>query len=155
VRQAIFDMLMHAPWGGRDLLAGAPVLDAFAGTGAFGLEALSRGAAHASFMERDRAALTVLRANIAACRAEERSTVLAADAFRPPRGAGIRLAFLDPPYAEDAIATAVSALGGAGWIAAGAVLVAESDRTRPVPALAGELLAERSHGAALVTIWRF
>ena len=56
-------MLLHAPWGGR--LEGVAVLDAFAGTGALGLEALSRGAASAVFMERDRAALDVLRANVA------------------------------------------------------------------------------------------
>ena len=66
VRQALFDMLLHAPWGGRDRVEGAAVLDAFAGTGALGLEALSRGAATATFIERDRAALAALRANIAA-----------------------------------------------------------------------------------------
>ena len=53
VRQSLFDMLMHAPWGGRSLLDGAVVLDAFAGTGALGLEALSRGAARAVFFEQD------------------------------------------------------------------------------------------------------
>ena len=59
VRQALFDMLLHAPWGGR--IDGARVLDGFAGTGALGLEALSRGAGHASFFEIDRAALAALR----------------------------------------------------------------------------------------------
>ena len=54
VRQALFDMLMHAPWAGPDAVRGARVLDAFAGTGAMGLEALSRGAAHATFLENDR-----------------------------------------------------------------------------------------------------
>src|SRR6185437_13151353 len=51
VRQALFDMLLHAQWGGHDVLEGAHGLDLFAGTGAFGLEALSRGAAHATFVE--------------------------------------------------------------------------------------------------------
>ena len=77
VRQALFDMLMHAPWGGRALLEDAQVLDGFAGTGALGLEALSRGAAHVTFVEKDRAALAALRANIAACRAAERCAVVA------------------------------------------------------------------------------
>ncbi len=95
VRQALFDRLMHAPWGGRGVIEGARVLDVFAGTGALGLEALSRGAAHATFMEPDSAALAALRANIAACRAE--ATVLAGDARRPPPGTGCRLVFLDPP----------------------------------------------------------
>ena len=86
VRQALFDRLMHAPWAGRAAVDGARVLDAFAGTGALGLEALSRGAAVATFLETGRAALAALRGNIAACRAEVRCTVLAADALRPPPG---------------------------------------------------------------------
>jgi 16S rRNA (guanine966-N2)-methyltransferase len=97
VRQALFDMLLHAPWGGREVVVGAAVLDAFAGTGALGLEALSRGAARATFLERDPAALAALHANIAACRAEQRATVLAADATRPPPGTPCSLVFLDPP----------------------------------------------------------
>src|SRR5919202_2995452 len=79
VRQALFDMLWHAPWAGRAAVEEARVLDAFAGTGALGLEALSRGAAHTTFLETDRAALAALRANIAACGERERSAVLPAD----------------------------------------------------------------------------
>src|SRR5690348_8399641 len=86
LRQALFDMLLHATWAGRDAVEDARVLDVFAGTGAFGLEALSRGAAHASFIERAPAALAALRANIAACRAQERCTVLALDALEVPVG---------------------------------------------------------------------
>src|SRR3954452_21318539 len=86
VRQALFDMLMHAPWAGRGVVEGAVVLDVFAGTGALGLEALSRGAALAVFVERSRPALAALRANIAACRAEDRCEVLAADALTLPAG---------------------------------------------------------------------
>ena len=97
VRQALFDMLLHAPWGGRESVEGAHALDVFAGTGAFGLEALSRGAAHVTFVEHDRTALTALRANIAACRALDRSTILAIDALAVPPGAAASLVFLDPP----------------------------------------------------------
>src|SRR2546421_330417 len=79
VRQALFDTLLHAEWGGRGLIQGARIADAFAGTGALGLEALSRGAAHATFLERDRDALGALRANIAAFGAALRCTVLAED----------------------------------------------------------------------------
>jgi len=82
VRQAVFDMLLHAPWGGRDVIEGAIVLDVFAGTGAMGLEALSRGAAHVTFIENAQAALTALRANIRALKAEAMTTVLAVDATR-------------------------------------------------------------------------
>ena len=155
VRQAIFDMLMHASWGGAALIEDARVLDAFAGTGAFGLEALSRGAGHAVFIERDRAALAALRANIASCRAEARATVIAGDALRPPRGGPAGLVFLDPPYGEGAVPNAVQALAGAGWLTPGTVVIVESARGSARPALDGALLAERGHGAALVTVWRF
>ena len=109
-RQALFDMLLHAPWGGRDTVEGAQVLDIFAGTGAFGLEALSRGAAHATFVEHDRAALAALRANIAACRAQDRSTVLAIDALAIPPGEPASLVFLDPPYRHDLVPRAIARL---------------------------------------------
>ncbi len=149
LRQAVFDMLLHAPWGGR--LDGVAVLDAFAGTGALGLEALSRGAAHATFMERDPAALRALRANIAGCRGAA-AAVLAADVLRPPPGVPCGLVFLDPPYGEGVLPQAMAALTGAGWVAREALVVAESARA-DVPAL-GALLADRAHGAGRVTVWR-
>ena len=153
VRQALFDMLLHAPWGGRGLLDGALILDAFAGTGALGLEALSRGAAHASFLERDRAALTALRANIDACRAGDRAALHAADAANPPPGRPCSLVFLDPPYRQGLVPTALAALGRAGWIAPEAVAVVETARDEP-PDPPGTLLADRVHGAARLTVWR-
>ena len=147
-------MLLHAPWGGREVVEGASVLDAFAGTGALGLEALSRGAAHASFMERDRAALAALRANIAACGATDRATVLAVDATRPPRAeAPCGLVFFDPPYREGLVARALAALREAGWIAPAALIVAETGADEP-PAEVDKALATREHGSARITIWR-
>jgi 16S rRNA (guanine966-N2)-methyltransferase len=154
VRQALFDMLLHAPWGGRDAVEGVLVLDAFAGTGALGLEALSRGAAHASFMEPDRAALRALRANIAACRAGDRVAVVAADAMRPPAAtAACGLVFLDPPYGQGLVPRALAALRGAGWIAADALIVAETAVAEMLLECAAPL-ATRDHGAARITVWR-
>ncbi len=154
LRQALFDMLWHAGWGGRDWLAGVRVLDAFAGTGAMGLEALSRGAPHATFVENDRAALVALRANIKACGAD--AVVIAGDATRPPRAATpAGLVFLDPPYAQDLVPRALAALHAAGWIAPGAVIVAEHGREEVMPPPPGfGLLAERAHGAGAVTVLR-
>ena len=146
-------MLLHAPWGGREGIEGAKVLDAFAGTGALGLEALSRGAATACFIERDRAALTALRANIAACRAGDVCTVVAADALAARRGVACGLVFLDPPYGQDLAPRALDRLAATGWIADGAMVVAETGRDEAL-LLPGELLAERAHGAARITIWR-
>jgi 16S rRNA (guanine966-N2)-methyltransferase len=142
-------MLLHAPWGGR--LDGIAVLDAFAGTGALGLEALSRGAESAVFMERDRTALAVLRANVADCQGAA-AQVIATDVLHPPPGRPCGLAFLDPPYGAGLLPTALTALARAGWLAPGALLVAEAARDE-VPAL-GELLAERTHGAGRISIWR-
>lgn len=151
MRQALFDALIHAPWGGR--LDGLAVLDAFAGTGALGLEALSRGAAHASFIEREPAALAALRANVAACGAQGRSAVLANDALRPPPGRACAVVFLDPPYGQGLVARAMPALRAAGWVAAGALVVGEVGREEAVPDV-GALLDERRHGAARVCVWR-
>ncbi len=142
-------MLLHAPWGGR--LDGLAVLDAFAGTGALGLEALSRGAASAVFMERDRSALDALRANVAACRGVP-AQVLAVDVLRPPAGTPCGLVFLDPPYGEGLLPRAVAALTGAGWIAPDALIVAEAGRDEA--AGCGEVLADRAHGAGRVLVWR-
>jgi 16S rRNA (guanine966-N2)-methyltransferase len=152
-RQALFDMLLHAPWAGRDTIEGAHVLDVFAGTGAFGLEALSRGAAHATFIENDRAALTALRANIAACRAQDHATVLATDALAIPPGEPAALIFLDPPYRQDLVPRALARFRAAGRIAPGALVIAETARDEPPPS-STPLLAERTHGAARLSIWR-
>jgi 16S rRNA (guanine966-N2)-methyltransferase len=160
VRQALFDVLWHAPWAGRAAVEGALVLDAFAGTGALGLEALSRGAARAVFLETDRAALAVLRANIAACREAERCAVLAADATRPPPRAPeppCTLAFLDPPYGKGLVPMSLRALSVAGWIAPDALVCAEveaapAEDAAPPPGFV--LLAERAHGPARVLFLR-
>lgn len=152
VRQALFDRLMHAPWAGRAAVEGVRVLDAFAGTGALGLEALSRGAAHATFIESGRTALAVLRANVAACRAEARCTVLGADARRPPVGEACGLLFLDPPYGQDLVAPALVALRSAGWIAADAFIIAEIGWNDALPQ--PDPVDDRIQGAARVVVWR-
>jgi 16S rRNA (guanine966-N2)-methyltransferase len=152
VRQALFDMLLHAPWGGRETVAGVHAFDVFAGTGAFGLEALSRGAAHATFIEHDRAALAALRVNIAACHAEDRCTILAIDALAIPPGEAASLVFLDPPYRQDLIPSAIARLRAVRRLSPAALIIAETARDEPVPAM--NPLAVRVHGAAQLSIWR-
>lgn len=152
-RQALFDMLWHAPWAGREVVDGATVLDAFAGTGALGLEALSRGAARATFLEKDRAALAALRANIAHCGAEAQA--IAGDATKPPRPLHpASLVFLDPPYGSGLLTPALEALDAAGWIAPGALISAELGPSDPVPELRFEPLDDRSHGKARLLVLR-
>lgn len=155
VRQALFDMLWHAAWGGRMAVQDQLVLDVFAGTGALGLEALSRGADHCTFIERDRGALAALRANIAACGEDGRSAVLAADATRPPQArVPCGLVFLDPPYGKGLVPKAVAALQAAGWIGAGALVIAETGAGERLDLPGFAALALRSHGAASVHVMR-
>jgi len=152
-RQAIFDMLWHAPWAGREVIEGALVLDVFAGTGALGLEALSRGAGRVVFIENGAEALAALRRNIARVRAATRTDILARDATAPGRAtrpAG--LVFLDPPYAQGLVPQAMAALRAGGWLVPGALVIAETGRTEESPH--DDPLAERAHGAARVSVWR-
>jgi 16S rRNA (guanine966-N2)-methyltransferase len=155
LRQALFDMLWHAPWGGRTTIQDQLVLDAFGGTGALGLEALSRGADHCTFLETAKPALAALRANIAACREEARSAILASDATRPPPArVPCGLVFLDPPYGQGLVPRAVAALSAAGWIAPGALIVAETaqDDALILPGYAP--VATRGHGATMLHVLR-
>ena len=155
-RQAIFDQLWHAPWAGRDRLEGATVLDGFAGTGAMGLEALSRGAARGFFMEQDRAALAALRTNITACKAGDACRVIAGDVTAPPlAAAACTLVFLDPPYGKGLVPRALAALQAKGWIAPGALIIAETGRDEENAIPPGfEVLSTRDHGAARLSALR-
>ena len=109
------------------------MLDAFCGTGALGLEALSRGAGHAVFMDQGREALDLVRRNIAALGVGDRSAVLRADAVRPPRAqAACTLVFLDPPYGQGLASTALNALIGRGWCVSGGVAVVETGLEDPL-----------------------
>jgi 16S rRNA (guanine966-N2)-methyltransferase len=151
MRQALFDMLLHAPWGGASLIEGAMVLDVFAGTGALGLEALSRGAAKAVFVERAAPALAALRANVASLGAVSRCEVLAVDALHVPAGERADLVFLDPPYGHGLIERALQRLRAVGRVSAESLIVAETGCDEPP--LVVDPLTERTHGAARVTIW--
>jgi 16S rRNA (guanine966-N2)-methyltransferase len=94
VREAVFNSLRS-----MDVLEGARVLDLFAGTGAMGIEALSRGAAHCVFVESDRAALAVLRTNLQQLGIADKSTVISGDAvMQASQQQGIDLLIADPPY---------------------------------------------------------
>ncbi len=154
VRESVFNVLAHGlDWEGLD---GASVLDVFAGSGAAGLEALSRGAAHAVFIDVSGESLRTIRANAAELGEVERCTFLRLDATRlvtPPRAvpAPFRLAFLDAPYAQGLTGPALAALAGRGWVAPGSIVVAEVGAREPLsPPPAYIRVDERSWGAARV-----
>jgi len=150
-REALFNILSHGGFAANGVpFANAAILDAFAGTGAVGLEALSRGAAEAVFIESDRDALLALRRNIANLDENSRVRVIAGDATHPPRAhIACALAFLDPPYASGLAAPALSALAAAGWLTSNALAVVEiGARETLMPPDDFALLDERVYGAA-------
>lgn len=147
MREAAFNALASL-----GVIEGARVLDLFAGTGALGIEALSRGAAHATFVERDRRVLGVLRRNLATLGLDDRADVVVGDAERvlpssapdPTRDLPYDLALLDPPYAYD------------GWedlllVLPAARAVVESDRQIPLPPGWG-MRREKRYGGTLVAV---
>lgn len=158
-RQAIFNILEHAPWstGLRD----RRVIDLFAGSGALGFEALSRGAAFCLFVETDEAARGAIRENVDAMGLFGRTRVHRRSAtdlgVRPGAdGPAFDLAFLDPPYAKGLGEQALDRLGAGGWLETGAIVVFERGATEPPFEVAGfEPLDARDYGAARVSFLRF
>ena len=156
-REALFNILSHGDFATSGLMfAERPVLDAFAGTGAFGLEALSRGAGAAVFIEDNPEALAALRRNVAALGEEHRAQIVAGDATRPPRAAqACAVAFLDPPYRSGLAAPALEALAAAGWLTPDALVVIEVAAREDVrPAAGFTLIGERVYGAARLVFLR-
>jgi len=138
LRERLFNIL-------GDSAAGVRVMDAFAGTGAVGLEAISRGAAHVTFVERDRRAIKLINENIRRCGVEQACTVVGRDFFdlgprnpgtSEPRNLGINpsafdLVFLDPPYDEKDLQAVLRA--AVPLASAGGVIVLEHSRRRVSP----------------------
>lgn len=157
VREAIFNLLLNGGHGGSggNPVQGARVLDLFAGTGALGLEALSRGAAEVCFVDDGAKALTLIRANIAKMRAEGETEVLRLDATRLAKapGAPFDLVFLDPPYAKAMGEAALTAATKGGWLAPKAMIVWE-ESTAPVLPPGFQPVDQRKYGDTLVTLAR-
>ena len=153
VREAIFNLLINGGHG--DPVTGARVLDLFAGTGALGLEALSRGAARVAFVDDGATARALLRANIEKMQAMGVTDVWRRDATRmgPNRGPGYSLIFLDPPYHKGLGEAALASCQEGGWLAPGAMVVWE-EGSAPVPPAGFDLLDHRKYGDTLVTLLR-
>jgi 16S rRNA (guanine966-N2)-methyltransferase len=158
-REALFNILVHANWrdDGTSPLIDARVLDAFAGSGALGLEALSRGAAHASFLDNDATAIKLIGENLRTLGETANATVVRADATRPPPArTPCDLVFLDPPYRSGQATPALSALAEGGWLSADAIATVElanaEDFTIPPDFQA---IDERRYGAAKIVILRY
>jgi 16S rRNA (guanine966-N2)-methyltransferase len=153
VRTALLDTLMPR-------LPDAHVLDLFAGAGGVGLEALSRGAAHVTFVERDARAVQALRANVATLGVAGATRIVRDDVRRAVTtlrrdGAGFDVVFLDPPYDTDDVAATLDALGDAALLNERGVVVVQHLTKRP-PAAAGALVAVRMRrfGETTLTFFR-
>ena len=151
-REALFGILEH----GEPPLRGCRFLDVFAGTGAVGLEALSRGAGCALLVERAGPAAAAIRANIEALREASRAKLLVADATRlGPASEAFDIAFLDPPYGAGLLEPALRQLVEGGWLAPGARVVVELAAGESPASSAGLTLEqERRYGAARLVFLR-
>jgi 16S rRNA (guanine966-N2)-methyltransferase len=150
------DRVRESLFGRLGDLAGRRVLDLFAGSGALGFEALSRGARHVTFVDRSNAALEVVRANASALGLAEQVALRRGEALAVLRRlAGetpFDLVFLDPPYADARLPRALAGLVAARLLAAEALVVAESDRRHPPGPIEGlAAIDERRYGDTLIT----
>lgn len=147
-REALFSMLASR----LGTFEGLAVADLYAGSGALGFEALSRGAATATFVETDRGAIRAIEANAAALGATERVTVRSMSAASLPKGLAFDLILADPPYADGSGSAVVAAIVAAGWLAPGGWLAIETARGERVDPGPFELDAERDMSRARLTL---
>jgi len=152
-RESLFNILVH---GARMDLADAIVLDVFAGSGALGLEALSRGAALCTFIENARTAQRSIEENLSAFDLGNRGSVLKVNAtklpMRPDHMAPAHLAFLDPPYGKDLAPPALTSLLDGDWLAPKAISVVETERGESFAAPAPFVLTDRrTYGPAEIS----
>ncbi len=158
VRQAIYNILVHNDFGAA--IEGARVADLFAGTGAMGIEALSRGARFCLFVDDSAESRAVIRENVEALQLTGVTKIWRRDATKlgaMAAGAGgpFELVILDPPYRKGLIAPALAALRDGGWLSPGALIVAETAEDATGPAPDGfTALDERVYGETKVTFLR-
>ena len=157
VREALFNIIQFE-------VPGSDFLDLFAGSGAVGLEALSRGAKSATFVEANRRHLAVLKENLDSCRVQSSAVAVAvvgADAYRwiaAYSGPGFSIGFADPPYAlgeEKGYAAVLATLADRGAIREGGLFVAEMTAVQKAEETPGwELIRDRTYGKTRLCLWR-
>ena len=150
VRETLFSMLASR-LGSFD---GLRVADLFAGSGALGLEALSRGAAHATFVENDASAVAAIKANAVTLGAIDRVQILGGSALALPKSEPFDLVLADPPYAAGSGTAAVRAAAAASWLAPGGWMAVETARADAVDPGDWTIEAERNVGRARLTLLR-
>jgi 16S rRNA (guanine966-N2)-methyltransferase len=157
VRESLFNLLAHGGYGDPPPPEGRRVLDLFAGTGALGLEALSRGAARAVFIDDFAASRALIRENADSLGLTGQIKIWRRDATRlgPCRGEPFGLIFADPPYGSGLGAKALASARDGGWIAPDAIIVLEHAATEEIPAAEWLIIADRRrYGETAITIFR-
>jgi 16S rRNA (guanine966-N2)-methyltransferase len=156
LRESIFNILAH---GYRDVVEGARVIDLFAGTGALGLESISRGARFALFVDDGAQARALLRENVEALGLGGQTRIFRRDATKlgdAPAGEKFTLAFLDPPYGKGLASRALTSLVEGGWLAPGAICVVEEEASEKIePPAVFEPLDSRTYGDTQILLLRY
>lgn len=145
MRERLFSMLMHSRYPG---MSDARVADLFAGTGALGLEALSRGAAHATFVEKARASADIIKSNIELLKQDKASRLILASAHNlPETAAPFDFIFMDPPYRQGHVTPTLKTILEKNWLAEKGVIICELavDDNSEFPEML-DLIDERSQG---------
>ena len=156
-REALFNILMHADWA--PAAVGARVIDLFAGSGALGLEAMSRGAAFCLFVETDSAARGAIRSNVETLQLTgttrvHRRSAISLGPIPPNIGGPFDLAFLDPPYHKGLVAPCLGELKRGGWLSEAAIAIVETGSDETSIFDGWETLDTRDYGAARVSFLR-
>jgi len=149
-REAIFNILSHNP---SFSLIGTRVMDIFAGSGAMGLEAISRGASHVTFVEKHPQAIEILKQNVHKLDVESSCTLLSLPIQRLPQAQQpVDLVFIDPPYKENLETISLEILQQCGWLHATTLILMETAAASPWQAPATfQLMEERHYGAARIS----
>lgn len=155
VRQTLFDILFHAEWGGKKLFDQTIILDAFAGTGALGLEALSRGGEKAFFCEKNQTTRQILKRNLQHCHADTNSVVYKDIFTIPTARCPCHLLFLDPPYKQNLILPTLQTLQNKQWLTNHTIIITEiaNDENLTLDETY-TLLTERKIGTTSLKIWK-
>jgi 16S rRNA (guanine(966)-N(2))-methyltransferase RsmD len=152
VKEAMFDLLGPGPFHG-------PALDLFSGSGALGIEALSRGFCPAVFVEQERLALELIQANLRACRFEDRARLVrgSAEAFlrTPAAEAPFALILADPPYRQGLAQPVLECLGQDSWLIDQGWVLVEVEKGLPAPARIGSLALDRERRYGDTALWMY
>jgi 16S rRNA (guanine966-N2)-methyltransferase len=150
VREALFSMITSRIGSFEQLR----VADLYAGSGALGFEAISRGASHATFLEKDREALAAIKDNASKLGVSEQVHVIAGSAEALPKAQPFDVIFADPPYGPGSGSQVVAAVAEALWLAPGGWMSIETERAEKVDPLSFTITLEREIGRARLTLLR-